>query len=652
MQSPSLLQLFGLIGLDITAASVQAQLDLIPPGARLLVRINSDGGSVGEAAAIYAALTAWPGGVDTEVVGWALSAASLVFMAGGARRIHATSMLMIHAPWTDQGGNANELRQRATVLDSVARTMQPAYARSGQPPAVVSGWLDGQDHWFTADEAVGLGLATEIVAEPALAMAPCNVFACRHPVPSHLNARLQTMPTPTPSPAPAGADAIRAEAIRAEAQRRNDIRASFEPFATRNDINPDDLRALQASCEGDPACTAADAGRRLLALMARGVTPANPTGGAFVGDGTISAYGGNRMADFKAAATDALLIRAGIQVKDPHPALRDVRSLSVVAMAERILSMRGESTRDLAPAQILARGMSTSDFTNLLANVAGKSLRDGYQNAPATHAMWTGETELSDFKPATLVSLSEAPALLAVAEHAEYKHGTLSDGVTSFQAQTFGRILSFSRQSLMNDDLNALSRVPAAFGQSARRLEADQVYAMLQSTANLPDGSPLFHASRGNLAAAGGALSVNTIGQARAEMRKQKDLAGLSFLDPQPRFLIVPVALETAAESLLASLNDPTASSTTTSSRVIPEWIRGLQLVADPRLDVVSATAWYLAANPQQMQTIVRAYIAGEDRPYIEEHAEFNRDAVSTKARLDLAVGVIDWRGLYKNIGA
>jgi len=589
------------------------------------------------------------------VVGWALSAASLVFMAGAVRRIHATSMLMVHAPWTTEGGNANELRQRATMLDSVARSMQAAYARSGQPPEVIASWLDDRDHWFTADEAMNLGLATETVAEPALAMVPCNVFACRHPVPHHLNARLNTMPTlnhsPAPAPIPAGADAIRAEAIRAEAQRRNDIRAAFEPFARRNDIPADDLRALQANCESDPACTVGDAGRRLLALMARDVVPANPIGGAFI-SGHGHGYGGDRMAEFRAAATDALLIRAGIQVAEPDPALRDVRGLSVVAMAERILSMRGESTRDLAPAQVLARGMSTSDFTNLLANVAGKALRDGYLTAPATHALWTAEREVPDFKPATLVSLSEAPNLLLVPELAEYKHGAMSESATGFKADTFGRILLVSRQALLNDDLAAFTSMPALFGQSARRLEADKVYETLQGTGNLPDGSPLFHASRGNLAPAGSAPTVDMIGEARAMMRKQKDIAGLSYLDPQPRFLIVPVALETKAEALLASLNDPTDSGSTTSSRVIPEWIRGLQLVADPRLDAVSATAWYLAANHQQMQTIVRAYIAGEGRPYIEEHSEFNRDAVATKARLDLAVGVVDWRGLVKNPGA
>lgn len=652
MQSPSSLQLYGAFGYEITVESVQAQLDLIPTSARLLVRINSDGGSVSEAAAIYATLIAWPGGVDTECTGWGLSAASMVFMAGAVRRIYPTSMLMVHAPHTPEGGNAVQLRQNAEVLDAVAKTMQPAYARSGQPPAVVAGWLDGNDHWFTADQAVALGLATEVVSEPVQAMAPCNVLAQRHPIPRHLLDRINTMPTPSPASASGApnADAIRAEAIRVEAQRRNDIRASFEPFASRNDINQDDLRALQATCEADPACTTLEAGRRLLALMARGVEPANPYGGAYA-HGAAHGFGDNRMAEFKAAATDALLIRAGIQVKEPHPALRDVRGMSVVALAERILSMRGESTRDLSPAQVLARGMSTSDFTNLLANVAGKSLRDGYENAPATHMQWTAEREVPDFKPQTLVSLSEAPGLLPVPELGEYKHGALSDSASTFQVATFGRILMISRQALMNDDLGAFTSVPLMFGQAARRLEADKVYATLQSTANLADGTPLFHASRGNLAAAGSAITVDAIGAGRAMMRKQKDLAGESYLDPQPRFLIVPVALETKAEALLASLNDPSGSMAQ-SAGVIPKWIRGLELVSDPRLDKVSEIEWYLAVNHQQMQTIVRAYITGEDRPYIEEQKEFSRDAVATKARLDLAVGVVDWRGLVKNPGA
>lgn len=131
-------------------------------------------------------------------------------------------------------------------------------------------------------------------------------------------------------------------------------------------------------------------------------------------------------------------------------------------------------------------------------------------------------------------------------------------------------------------------------------------------------------------------------------MRKQKDIAGLSYIDPQPKFLIVPVSLETFAEQLLSSLVDPAKNSSTPNL----DFIRGLTLIADPRLDANSTAAWYLSASPYQMEGILRAYLAGEARPYLEENQEFDRDALSYKVRLDFAAGVMDFRGLYKNPGA
>jgi hypothetical protein len=160
----------------------------------------------------------------------------------------------------------------------------------------------------------------------------------------------------------------------------------------------------------------------------------------------------------------------------------------------------------------------------------------------------------------------------------------------------------------------------------------------------MSDGDALFHSNHGNLSTANLTISVTGLGEARAAMRKQKGLQGMEYIDPMPRFLIVPVALETEAEELLASLVNPARSNDTAN----PEWIRSLTLVADPRLDADSEATWYLAASPAQMDTLIRAYLAGEQRPYVEENAEFVRDVTSFKTRLDVGVGVIDWRGLFK----
>ncbi|MBK6387724.1 MAG: hypothetical protein IPF71_13560, partial [Rhodoferax sp.] len=56
-------------------------------------------------------------------------------------------------------------------------------------------------------------------------------------------------------------------------------------------------------------------------------------------------------------------------------------------------------------------------------------------------------------------------------------------------------------------------------------------------------------------------------------------------------------------------------------------------MIADPRLDESSATAWYLSASPRQIEGILRAYLAGQPRPYLEENTEFKTDAISWKVR-------------------
>ena len=60
----------------------------------------------------------------------------------------------------------------------------------------------------------------------------------------------------------------------------------------------------------------------------------------------------------------------------------------------------------------------------------------------------------------------------------------------------------------------------------------------------------------------------------------------------------------------------------------------------------------YSNADYPGLEPVLRAYLAGEPRPYLEENPEFQRDALSFKVRLDFAAGVIDHRALFKNPGA
>ena len=75
------------------------------------------------------------------------------------------------------------------------------------------------------------------------------------------------------------------------------------------------------------------------------------------------------------------------------------------------------------------------------------------------------------------------------------------------------------------------------------------------------------------------------------------------------------------------------------------------QVIAEPRLDDASTTAWYLAAA-QGTDTIEVAYLNGVDTPYMEQQQGFTVDGVATKVRIDAGVAPLDFRGLQKANGA
>ncbi len=615
--------------------TLRFQIDGLDRAAPLTVEINSDGGAVADGVAIYNMLRGWPGGVALEVVGWALSIASVILQAGSKRSAHESALLMVHAPWTTTSGNASALRSNAELLDQVGQTMLGIYRRTGQPDAVILKWLDGDDHWFTASEALALGLVDEVIADYAAQPVPfANAMAQRHKVPPVFSQRI-TMTSTTTTPSSNSTAAIQAAAIHAEGMRRTDIRRSYAKFSDR-----DGVPELMAQCESDPACSEAVAGLKLLAHL-------GSSSSAITGHWTPRTNGESRMSDFKAAAQDTLLARAGIKVAEPHPGARDLQRHSIVSMAEAVLNMTGKLDRNMSASSIISAALSTDDFPLLLGATANKALQLGYMESPSGHAMFTGERDVVDFKANTLVNLSEAPGLEKVAELGEYHHGAMSDSASTFKLATYGKILQISRQMLINDDTGAFTRLPQSFGAAARRLEADHVFSLLTDNAVLGDGFALFSTEHKNLGTPA-ALSLASIGAARSKMRLQKGLADLGYIDVQPKFLIVPVALETTAEQLLASLVDPTRANATPNL----QFIRGLTLVADPRLDAVSTTGWYLSADPKQIEGILRAYLSGQPRPFLDENTEFKTDAISYKVRLDFAAGVIDYRGLYKNAGA
>jgi HK97 family phage major capsid protein len=133
------------------------------------VHINSPGGDVFDAFAIYTALVSRPG-VTTVVDSLAASSASVIAMAGEQRLMAKTSQLMIHSAWAGVDGDAADMRQLADRLDTVSGQIAGVYAdTAGGQPDYWRGLMSAET-WFTPQQALEAGLITGITGtarEPA-----------------------------------------------------------------------------------------------------------------------------------------------------------------------------------------------------------------------------------------------------------------------------------------------------------------------------------------------------------------------------------------------------------------------------------------------------------------------------------------------------
>jgi ATP-dependent Clp protease protease subunit len=168
------LYIYDIIGLDwwtgtgITGKSVAEELaGLKAKGAKAVdVYVNSPGGDIFEAKAIFAELRRFDGERKVHVDGIAASAASFIAMAGDHITTAPAATWMIHEVWARVAGTAADHRKLADVLDIENQAFAQTYAaRSKQKVEDVMAWMSAET-WMNADTAKARGF-TDSIAEPS-----------------------------------------------------------------------------------------------------------------------------------------------------------------------------------------------------------------------------------------------------------------------------------------------------------------------------------------------------------------------------------------------------------------------------------------------------------------------------------------------------
>lgn len=247
----------------------------------ITVRVHSWGGDAFDGLAIMNALRAHEGHVTCVVEGVCASAASVIAVGGADTLVmRPNSELMIHDAWALVDGNADELTRLAGQLSKLSDEYAAVYARkAGGDPAV---WREAMrlESWFTAEEAVMVGLADRVedgreledVQELVGAMAKARHYTSRAEAGrpaildklkegahvSSLEKIARMLGVDGASDEAVVLEAL-AEALEERAEADTDVEAVVEPVAEAveavEDVEGTDVEGSESEPEGDEAAT-------------------------------------------------------------------------------------------------------------------------------------------------------------------------------------------------------------------------------------------------------------------------------------------------------------------------------------------------------------------------------------------------------------
>lgn len=358
----------------------------------------------------------------------------------------------------------------------------------------------------------------------------------------------------------------------------------------------------------------------------------------------------DEMDKIRSAAADGLLMRCGVAIEHPAEGAAEFRGMSLQAIAAECLMRAGEVRANRMSRDELFRRSMTPDsaFVAIADDVANRTVLAAQQMAPTTFQFWTSKASSPDFRPTHIYEVSDGGNLEEIPQNGEFKEAELSDKeVATRRLITVGKMVNFTRQLFINDDIGQITRTLTAYTLAFARGINQSVYEILKSNPAMGDGQQLFSSAHHNLGT-GAVPGTASFSEARRLMRQQTDLDGKTKLNVAPVYVLTGSSTETSIEALLASLADPSGN----NSGVANVFRNKLQMITDAELDADSGTQpYFFAANPALTPTIEIAYLNGNETPVVESEVSFDHLGIQYRIYGDRGITLLGYRGLVKNPG-
>lgn len=290
---------------------------------------------------------------------------------------------------------------------------------------------------------------------------------------------------------------------------------------------------------------------------------------------------------------------------------------------------------------------------------------------------WVDEEDVPNFLTQEEIQLEADTQLERLASGDTAKHATASDKSETYKIARYAKQFVVDEQTIIDDRLGAIMRMPEEMGKKARKLRPELVYAIMLENPTMTDTGAVFNATA--VTTAGGHANLTT-GVLGAEALREAITAmviqriGRTLTEPgdslniRPNFLIVPPDLEWTARALLSSGNLVKLFADTADPLFAPINLiaqEGITLVIDSRIDAIgvkdpktktvrtgTATNWWLAAGGDRGLKV--AYRSGTNR------APSARSFVLTQGQwgigwdinMDIGAAFTEYRTWHKSTGA
>lgn len=332
----------------------------------------------------------------------------------------------------------------------------------------------------------------------------------------------------------------------------------------------------------------------------------------------------------------------------------DVRGLTRDQVAMAALGFHRAAGVRSAPAYHV-----TGSFQNLTLDAVNKSMQIGYTEAPST---WRGPmrqgSSVADFKQIHRMRIGAVGNLPVWPDNQDSFKASMADAKESYAVEAYSVEVDFSWRLIVNEDMDAISRVPQMLGTASGRTVNTVAWSVVTANPTMGDGIALFSGASGvrkrsNLTTGAGApavATIQTLTNLMMQMRGENTPEGNEsddILSLMPVYIVGPSALRTTILQIVRSISDP---ANTNSGVYNPA--QGLNVIIEPRLDASSTTAWYLFASPAQIDTIEVTFLQGQETPVVRERMDESKWSQCFKVVQTFAAKAMNHRGIQKHAGA